>query len=387
MNLYQAINNVHLRQVWGQLAAEFAKDDEERVHRWLTRNVQNHLDDQLPHMHDPRIKNSHFDIGIKWSLLLTPRDQVLLPPNNMSRVKILDMYSLPNDLVEVYNKGGLLYSWHLAPGELDEVRQRLSHLVEALQAVHGKKRHWDAITVVAADKIATDWVEELNRRKLESGGETEVVWNYALEANSPKAKPPNDYDHKTTVGNLQVEKHLIQFHLLKDETAYKSEGQVMHHCVASYWQLKPSQRKIFSMRNDTTNERLVTIEVNGNSVIQARGVRNAEPTSEQKHILKRFYEALGFSEPSHVGVAVYGAGIGVNNLQNLTRNVQLQPRTHGLPLHIGQNGPSLFEYVTNLDVQVPMQYDHTHEARPTVRIEGSVTREGLAALQQFMRGG
>jgi hypothetical protein len=185
--------------------------------------------------------------------------------------------------------------------------------------------------------------------------------------------------------NTEVKKHLIQFHLLKDEVAYKSEGQVMHHCVASYWQLKPSHRKIFSMRNSTTNERLVTIEVNGTTVTQARGLRNAEPTSEQKHILKRFYEAMGFSEPNFVGVAVNGAGI--VNLANVARNVHMRPQINGLPIHIGQNGPSLFEYVTNLDVQMPMQYGHMREERPTVRIEGSVTREGLAALQQLMNGG
>jgi hypothetical protein len=226
MKLYQAINNVHLRQVWAQLAAEFAKDDEERVHRWLTRNVQNHLDDQLPHMHEPRIRAPHIDIGIKWSLLLTPRDQVLLPQNNMSRVKVLDMYSLPTDLAEVYNKGGLLYSWHLAPGELDEMRQRLSHLVEALQAVHGKKRHWDSITVPAASKIAEDWVEELNRRKLESGGETEAVWNCSIVAPRPPVPPPGD-NGNAVARNTEVKKHLIQFHLLKDEVAYKSSGALL----------------------------------------------------------------------------------------------------------------------------------------------------------------
>lgn len=381
MKLYQAINNVHLRQVWGQLAAEFAKDDEERIYRWLTRNVQNHLDDQLPHMHDPRIKNSHFDIGIKWSLLLTPRDQVLLPPNNMSRVKVLDMYSLPNDLVEVYNKGGLLYSWHLAPGELDEMRQRLSHLVEALQAVHGKKKHWDSITVVAANKIAEDWVAELNRRKLESGGETEVVWNYKLKV--AEFKRPHGPDNPFGDALPDVESHLIQFHLLKDETAYQSEGQIMHHCVASYWSPRQSQRKIFSMRNATTNERLVTIEINDTTVTQARGLRNAAPTSEQQHILTRFYEAMKFSEPKFVGVAVPGV------LANIANNVQLnlQPQINGLQLNVGRNGPSLFEYVTNLDVQMPMQYGHMREERPTVRLEGPATREGLAALQQLMRGG
>jgi hypothetical protein len=212
----------------------------------------------------------------------------------------------------------------------------------------------------------------------------EAVWNCAIVAPRPPVPPPGD-NGDAVARNTEVKKHLIQFHLLKDEVAYKSEGQVMHHCVASYWQLKPSQRKIFSMRNSTTNERLVTIEVNGNSVIQARGVRNAEPNDDQKYILKRFYEAMGFSERSYIGTYVLGAG--VNNLQNLARNVQLQPRIDGLPLHIGPNGPQLFEYMTTLEVQTPMQYDHTHEARPTVRIEGSVTREGLAALQRLMNGG
>jgi hypothetical protein len=65
----------------------------------------------------------------------------------------------------------------------------------------------------------------------------------------------------------------------------------------------------------------------------------------------------------------------------------MRPQINGLPIHIGQNGPSLFEYITNLDVQMPMQYGHMREERPTVRIEGSVTREGLAALQRLMNGG
>ena len=45
----------------------------------------------------------------------------------------------------------------------------------------------------------------------------------------------------------------------------------------------------------------------------------------------------------------------------------------------------LYQVINN--VQAPVQYGHLHETRPIVRIEGSVTREGLVALQQLMRVG
>jgi hypothetical protein len=385
MKLHQAINGYELDAVWDALSTELARNgDRERIRSWLRSNVNHHLEQQLPHMHDPRIKAPHIDIGLKWSILLTPRDHVLLPPNNMSRVDVLDLFAHP-ELAEAYHNGCLLYRWHTAAGELDEARQRLSHWIEALQAVHGRKKHWASIDVPTAVKIAEEWVAELNRKKLESGGETEVVWNQAVPALRQQVQPPGDDGHKVAAAD-RLEKHLIQYHLLKDEIAYKSEGQVMSHCVATYWDPSRTNRKIYSMRNATTGKRLVTIEVSDTQVVQARGYKNAEPTAEEKHLLTRFYEQMGFQEYKLVGTAVApGRGLGVRLNDFAAVRPYENPLTL-LPLRIGHDGPPLFDHITSLDVS----HDHHRGGfnnAPTVRIEGIVNPQAIGELQRHLRRG
>lgn len=378
MKLHQAINGYELDAVWDALATEFQRNgDRERIRSWLRSNVNHHLDQQLPRMHDPRIKAPHYDLGLKWSMLLTPRDHVLLPPNNMSKIDVLDLFKFP-ELAEAYNAGCLLYRWHTESAALDEVRQRLHHLIEGLQAIHGKKKNWASISVEAAVKIAEEWVAELNRKKLESGGQTSVLWNQTIEAPRPPAQPPGADGHLANV-NKTIQTHLIQFHLLEDETAYKSEGQVMSHCVAGYWSPENKSRAIVSMRNVTTNERLLTIELNGTTVVQERGYKNREPTAAERNLLQRFYDEKGYTK--------YTLTTGIGQGVRLADMVAVRPLDNplaNLNIGIGNNGARLFEHITSMDVS----QDHRGGwDNPSVRIEGIVSREGIAELQAQMRRG
>jgi len=69
-----------------------------------------------------------------------------------------------------------------------------------------------------------------------------------------------------------------------------TEGNAQHHCVASY---APKVAKgdtiiVFLRDNDELDKPLVTVEIRGNAIVQARGFANRVATSDEKQALTRF---------------------------------------------------------------------------------------------------
>lgn len=78
----------------------------------------------------------------------------------------------------------------------------------------------------------------------------------------------------------------------KDPSDLIREGNVLGHCVGSYvGKVRKGTSTILFLREKEDIEcPLVTIEVRNNVIAQARGKMNNPPTTEQKHIIKKFAE-------------------------------------------------------------------------------------------------
>ena len=84
-----------------------------------------------------------------------------------------------------------------------------------------------------------------------------------------------------------------------------SEGQAMHHCVASY--IRSCARRATSiwslqMHNHEGSQRILTVEVrlSSKTICQARGKRNAMPVAKGRDILRRWAVKEGLTLPGYV---------------------------------------------------------------------------------------
>ena len=76
---------------------------------------------------------------------------------------------------------------------------------------------------------------------------------------------------------------------LTDENQLNREGSVMNHCVGGYtYKCTDEASSIWSLREfvNGTWFSLVTIELEGRHIVQARGPFNATPTPEQRKLIR-----------------------------------------------------------------------------------------------------
>jgi hypothetical protein len=75
----------------------------------------------------------------------------------------------------------------------------------------------------------------------------------------------------------------------------KDEGNALNHCVASYIRrILEGTTQIVFLRKEA-EESLITIEVTGNRIIQARGLNNRTPTAEEKNWIRLYAKAKGLT--------------------------------------------------------------------------------------------
>ncbi len=83
---------------------------------------------------------------------------------------------------------------------------------------------------------------------------------------------------------------------LTDENQLNREGAIMNHCVGGYtYKCVDEDGSIWSLREykDGTWYSLVTIELEGSQIVQARGPFNATPTPEQRKIIRAWKKREG----------------------------------------------------------------------------------------------
>ena len=246
---------------------------DDRRFNWLCRNMKNHV-----LAHSRKTIDAAFDdkvllstaFGIELESYITAREMLLLrasmPVSGRITFKRLDLFQLTDAQREAYLMGSAMIGF----SNLREHGEKCRHLCDALEANLAHKKNWTSVTPEAADELADAWVKRLARQKLETTGAFGIV--------------------EELEGGLTLVK-------LLDEDAYKAEGALMHHCVASYW---GGRSTIYSLREGTT--RLVTIEINAyDEIVQARGPANAPPTDEQAKVLAGIYERHGWKKQAILG--------------------------------------------------------------------------------------
>lgn len=80
------------------------------------------------------------------------------------------------------------------------------------------------------------------------------------------------------------------------------EGNMLHHCVASYTQsvIEGRTNIVFLRDSKEPDTPLVTVEIRGYSIVQARGQSNRLPTSKEKDALRRYAKKKGLVVESFV---------------------------------------------------------------------------------------
>ena len=91
-------------------------------------------------------------------------------------------------------------------------------------------------------------------------------------------------------------KVLHEFIQLKNAYDLALEGATMHHCVGSYvWRCMNGTTSIWSLRQLEKNKTvsLVTVEVAGRRIVQARAPYNALPSAEERALIQKWADTEG----------------------------------------------------------------------------------------------
>lgn len=82
----------------------------------------------------------------------------------------------------------------------------------------------------------------------------------------------------------------------------KNEGSVLHHCVASYIDdiIKGKTQVVFMRLSDELDKPLVTIEVKGSEIIQAKGLYNRGLSADELAFLNYYANRKGFKVNSYL---------------------------------------------------------------------------------------
>jgi hypothetical protein len=274
MQLYVLLNLDDLTTAWTTHAPA-----DPRFQNWLHHTVLNELNRALP------VRSW---LGLTLFNAISPAEyaQRVIADSRvgLATSKPYDPYALDEVVLKHAQLGGALLQLE---ADFTEHIQQLNHLYEGMLNRLSGHANW-RVTVAQAQRLAAEWVAELNRRAEEKGGETKLVY---------------------TSGPWTV-------HLLVDQVAYKVEGKTMSHCVASYWGRKC---KIYSVRND--DNRVATVEVSEDNtyIVQVRGYKNQPPIQAATEFISAWANETGIIERTTVisdnvllpGHAILDAGFNI----------------------------------------------------------------------------
>jgi hypothetical protein len=112
-------------------------------------------------------------------------------------------------------------------------------------------------------------------------------FRYVPPAMLPNWKGINVPEWSKQVKTASGGKHEYKITQIKTHRGLIDEGATMHHCVGSYASSCASGLKaIFSLRD--FDQPMVTIEVTGGEVVQAKGPRNRSPEGWQMNLIKEW---------------------------------------------------------------------------------------------------
>ncbi len=169
------------------------------------------------------------------------------------------------------------------------VEQQISPIIDYLKSQRYYHREVVEIftlkgkTLNSLLRAMEEW--HLNLRKLKNpyynrSWEGVEIDDYFL---SKKLKPIKDDDKK--------DKIVFSISQLRDGKQLYEESENLKHCVSSYAQRCYNNNvSIWSLRQKKNNlwERLITIELRGNNIVQARGLHNRTTTAKERTILEKW---------------------------------------------------------------------------------------------------
>ncbi|WP_242457166.1 PcfJ domain-containing protein [Treponema zioleckii] len=94
--------------------------------------------------------------------------------------------------------------------------------------------------------------------------------------------------------NLEDDIDGYSFRLPKTNVQMSEIGTALHNCVASYAE-SVRQKECTIVYATKDGDYKICIEVNENKILQERIDRNAEPTAEEKSVLKKWHERHGLN--------------------------------------------------------------------------------------------
>ncbi len=152
-------------------------------------------------------------------------------------------------------------------------------------------------------KEAEDWMVQLQRFAKAMGiarrgvARTEQIINQKKHFETKWAKAHNvKWEHVKTV-KVGKEKVKVTYFIKELNTGQElfDEGRTMNHCVYSYIGSCVSGKcRIYSLREQSTQGSILTIEVRNGTLVQIKGKGNRRMQSDEQNVIEQWCQAIGY---------------------------------------------------------------------------------------------
>ena len=231
-----------------------------------TNDIQTFLADVSSTLHTDELKKWFIDRGKKYLI------------NSEDVNTVITQFSSTAEpwMKKAVKRGDTLYRFMPSP----DLRVKMDHAVDYLNALSDT-----ATGTKEADQQAKSRAEKalkgLRNASMAQAIEASEKWTQEVNLRAKKRQERGQVSAQDEEG-LEVVMNYgdLTWVRLTQRDCLDREGQVMGHCVASYWdKVKDGRTTIFSLR-DPQNNPHATVEVSGGALIQVKGKQNTPPVAK-----------------------------------------------------------------------------------------------------------
>jgi len=231
-----------------------------------TDDIQKYLTSISNDLHTDDLKKWFIDRGKKYLI------------NSEDANTVITQFSADAEpwMKKAQKRGDTLYRFMPSP----DLRTKLDHVVDYLNALS------DTVTgVKQADQQsqsrAAKAMKGLRNASMAQAIEASEKWTQQLNVQAQKKQERGEVSAQDEEGLEVVLTHGdLTWVKLTQKNCLDREGQVMGHCVASYWdRVKTGSTTIYSLR-DPQNNPHATVEVRDGQLIQVKGKQNSPPVAK-----------------------------------------------------------------------------------------------------------
>ena len=231
-----------------------------------TKDIDRYLNDIASNLHDKNLVKWFIDRGKKFLI------------NSEENNVVVTQFSTTAEpwMKKAQKRGDTLYRFQ----PMAELRVSLDHVVDYINAltdtVTGAKQA-DQQTQSRAVKA----LKGLQNTSLPQAMAASVAWTDSLNKRAEKKRERGELTSSEEEGlELVMKFDDLTWVKLTQKGCLDREGQVMGHCVASYWdKVKGGNTVIYSLR-DTENNPHATVEVSRGELVQVKGKQNKPPVEK-----------------------------------------------------------------------------------------------------------